>query len=58
MFNLQEAPVLGHLCLKFCQARLSPPLIGQIVAEASLGTPKEYMAQVHDEYKARRDFLR
>ena len=43
--------------MKFCQARLSPPLIGQIVAEASLGTPKEYMAQVHDEYKARRDFL-
>ena len=43
--------------MKFCQARLSPPLIGQIVAEASLSTPKEYMAQVHDEYKARRDFL-
>lgn len=43
--------------MKFCQARLSPPLIGQIVAEASLSTPKEYMAQVHDEYRARRDFL-
>ena len=43
--------------MKFCQARLSPPLLGQIVAEASLNTPKEYMQQVHDEYKARRDFL-
>ena len=43
--------------MKFCQARLSPPLLGQIVAEASLNTPKEYMKQVHDEYKARRDFL-
>ena len=28
--------------MKFCQARLSPPLIGQIVAEASLDTPEEY----------------
>ena len=43
--------------MKFCQARLSPPLIGQIVAEASLDTPQEYMKKVHDEYKARRDFL-
>ncbi len=43
--------------MKFCQARLSPPLIGQIVAEASLDTPQAYMKKVHDEYKARRDFL-
>lgn len=43
--------------MKFCQARLSPPLIGQVIAEASLNTPKEYMAQVHDEYLERRDFL-
>ena len=43
--------------MKFCQARLSPPLIGQIVAEASLETPEAYMKKVFDEYKARRDFL-
>ena len=43
--------------MKFCQARLSPPLIGQIIAEASLSTPQEYMAQVYDEYLARRNFL-
>jgi len=43
--------------MKFCQARLSPPLIGQIIAEASLSTPQEYMAQVYDEYLARRDFF-
>lgn len=43
--------------MKFCQARLSPPLIGQIIAEASLSTPKEYLAQVYDEYLARRNFL-
>ncbi|MDO4949656.1 MAG: pyridoxal phosphate-dependent aminotransferase, partial [Bacteroidales bacterium] len=27
--------------MKFCQARLSPPLLGQIIAEASLSTPQE-----------------
>ena len=43
--------------MKFCQARLSPPLIGQIIAEASLSTPEAYMKEVFDEYKARRDFL-
>lgn len=43
--------------MKFCQARLSPPLIGQIVAEASIETPEEYMAYVYDEYLCRRDFL-
>ena len=43
--------------MKFCQARLSPPLIGQIIAEASLSTPQEYLKQVFDEYLARRDFL-
>ena len=43
--------------MKFCQARLSPPLIGQIIAEASLGTPKEYMEEVYDEYLSRRNFL-
>ena len=29
--------------LKFCQARLSPPLIGQIAAEASLDSGEDYM---------------
>lgn len=43
--------------MKFCQARLSPPLIGQIIAEVSLSTPQEYMEEVYDEYLARRNFL-
>lgn len=43
--------------MKFCQARLSPPLFGQIVAEASLSTPQEYMEEVYDEYLSRRNFL-
>ena len=43
--------------MKFCQARLSPPLVGQIIAEASLSTPAEYMDQVYEEYLQRRNFL-
>lgn len=43
--------------MKFCQARLSPPLLGQIVAEASISTPEEYMKYVYDEYLRRRNFL-
>lgn len=43
--------------MKFCQARLSPPLYGQLVAEASLSTPQEYMAEVYEEYLLRRNFL-
>jgi aspartate aminotransferase len=43
--------------MKWCQARLSPPLIGQIIAEASLDTPEEYMLEVYNEYVERRKFL-
>ncbi len=42
---------------KFCQARLSPPLIGQIVAEASMDASRAYMADVYDEYIERRKCL-
>lgn len=43
--------------MKFCQARLSPPLLGQIVAEASIDTPKSYMLATYNEYVERRKFL-
>ncbi|MEZ7745029.1 pyridoxal phosphate-dependent aminotransferase [Prevotella jejuni] len=43
--------------MKFCQARLSPPLIGQIVAEASLDAPASYYRDVYDEYVERRKCL-
>lgn len=43
--------------MKFCQARLSPPLLGQIAAEASMDAPKEYLMDVYDEYVERRKFL-
>lgn len=43
--------------MKFCQARLSPPLIGQIAAEASLDVSDEYMLDNYNEYLRRRNFL-
>lgn len=43
--------------MKFCQARLSPPLIGQIVAEASIDVQKEYLTSTYEEYLDRRNFL-
>lgn len=43
--------------MKFCQARLSPPLLGQIVAEATMDVDPEYMEQTFREYVERRNFL-
>ena len=43
--------------MKFAQARLSPPIYGQIVAAASVDTPASYMAEVWEEYKSRRDYM-
>ncbi|NLK48568.1 MAG: pyridoxal phosphate-dependent aminotransferase [Bacteroidales bacterium] len=43
--------------MKFCQARLSPPLLGQIAAEASIDAPESYMLDVYNEYVERRKFL-
>ena len=43
--------------MKFCQARLSPPLLGQIVAEASIDGTEEYSADVYEQYVERRKCL-
>ncbi len=43
--------------LKFGQARLCPPGLGQVAAEASLDTPKAYFDEVYQEYISRRDFM-
>ncbi len=43
--------------MKYCQARLSPPLLGQIVADASIEGTETYSKECFDEYKARRDFF-
>jgi aspartate aminotransferase len=48
---------LHDTVMKFCQARLSPPLIGQIAANASLSEDSSYMQRNFKEYKSRRDFL-
>jgi aspartate aminotransferase len=43
--------------LKFAQARLSPPGLGQIVGEASIDTPEEYFHEVNMEYTERRNYM-
>ncbi|MFN7099280.1 MAG: pyridoxal phosphate-dependent aminotransferase [Flavobacterium sp.] len=43
--------------MKFAQARLSPPTIEQIAAEAALDTPQSYFDEVIAEYRERRDTL-
>lgn len=48
---------LRKAIMKFCQARLSPPLIGQFVAEASIEGNDDYMESVYEEYVERRKCL-
>lgn len=43
--------------LKFAQARLSPPTLGQIASEGALKTPQSYFDEVVNEYVQRRDIL-
>ena len=43
--------------LKFAQARLSPPTLGQIAAEASLEVSDDYFEAVAEEYVSRRDLI-
>lgn len=48
---------LWQVALKFAQARLSPPAVAQIAAEAAVDTPQSYFDAVKREYEARRDTL-
>ncbi len=48
---------LRDAVMKFCQARLSPPLLGQIVAEASVDAPRSYSTEIYEEYIERRKCL-
>jgi len=43
--------------LKFGQARLSPPSLGQVAAEAALNTPQSYFDNVVHEYIERRNIM-
>lgn len=54
---ITKNPEVRKTVLKFCQARLSPPLIGQIAAEASLDAPEDYYRNTYDEYVERRKCL-
>lgn len=47
---------LMEVVLKFGQARLCPPTIDQMAAEAAVDTPGTYFKEVNAEYKKRRDF--
>ena len=43
--------------MKFAQARLCPPVLGQIASIGALDTPDEYFEAVKEEYIKRRDFM-
>ena len=43
--------------MKFAQARLCPPVIGQYAAIGALETPDEYFEAVREEYIKRRDYM-
>lgn len=43
--------------LKFAQARLSPPGLGQILGEAAIDVPEDYFDKTKAEYLSRRDLL-
>ncbi len=43
--------------MKFAQARLSPPLYGQILGEVAVDTPQEYFDNVISEYEKRRNTI-
>ena len=48
---------LRDTALKFGQARLSPPYVGQIAAEAAIDSSEEYMSGVFSEYLSRRNYI-
>ncbi|MFC2102019.1 pyridoxal phosphate-dependent aminotransferase [Bacteroidota bacterium] len=43
--------------MKFAQARLSPPSLGQVAGEAAIDTPDAYMSSVLNEYVKRRNIV-
>lgn len=54
---ISKNKALVSVALKYAQARLSPPTLGQIASEAALNTPQSYFDEVIEEYVARRDIL-
>ena len=54
---LSKNKELLSVVLKYAQARLSPPTMGQIAGEAALTTPQSYFDNVVNEYVKRRDIV-
>jgi len=54
---ISKNKALMAAALKFAQARLSPPSLGQVIGEASIDTPAEYFTEVYNEYIARRNYV-
>jgi aspartate aminotransferase len=48
---------LYNTAMKFAQARLSPPGLGQIAGEAAIDLPDNYFDVTKAEYRARRDLI-
>ncbi len=48
---------LLQTALKFCQARLCPPNLGQLAAEAALDSSAEYSEYIYNSFLERRNFL-
>ena len=46
-----------NTALKFAQARLSPPLLGQIASEAAVDVEEKYFTEVINTYQKRRNLL-
>jgi aspartate aminotransferase len=42
---------------KLAMARLCPPMLGQVIAEAAVDSPPEYMEEVYNEYLNRRNYI-
>ena len=53
-FMISKNKEVMATALKFAQARLSPPGLGQIAAEAAIDTPDAYFENVLNEYLVRR----
>lgn len=56
-FMVTRSQELHDAAMKFAQARLSPVLIGQIIAAKAHDNDKEYIDSVREEYTRRRDLL-
>ncbi len=48
--------IIDH-AMKFAQARLCPPALGQLASEGALDTPKDYFDEVYNEYIERRNYM-